>query len=884
MKVSIVIPVFNKESTVHESLMSAVSQNHRDSEIIVVDDGSVDNSLEVIKDVIESHSNVKLIRQSNQGLSGARNAGIDAAEGDYVLFHDADDILEPDAIDSLVLPAKEYGSDIVGGVFNRVVDGSSSRVNVFFRDDVNIDFKRNPELASRYATNFSSCNKIFKKDFLSENNLYFTPGLYMQDIEFWLKCMFVATKITQIKKVVSNYIFEASSSSQSKTESRFESLFSLFDNLDDFYSKHGLQSFGYVKNKAFLQGAAVFFIKWKLKEWFFEGGISDLYRLKKMLRRIPENHFVSFCRQNPMSPAPRLSSLVRDGDFDGAFKFSNHAAVVMDKLREEGKSLLISSGLSNFLADFRYGLGYKIVIFASGNLHNIGGVQRSYVFLVDYLCRMGFQVTLVGWGSGDLNDGLAYPLNDKANVVLINNAMSEKVRGAKEDLLIKEDPDLVLIVNSARYSVFLASLCLELNIPYVQSIRGSSEYCLRYLWPDMNFMESVFRCSIANHVLMDSYKNIFSSEVKSKTKSIPSQIANSEDMASPDSPNSNGRSVVLYSGRLSFEKRVDLLIHAFSRVHNQCSDWDLWVWGGGPLLEELKTLAEELGVSEKVVFGNAKNSEEMYEIYSKVNLKVLPSEQEGCPMSLREAMMNKLPVIAFEECSGANEIIEHKVNGLLVSSENDRSFNLAAAMEELMVDPGLRKHFGDNARMKAKIYNPELINEQWGALISYSLGESKKKSRSSCHDCWRGMLSQFYKERRFQRFTYFKLNENLYSAHRDEYLLVYGHNLFDHQYYLEKYIDVKISGEDPLLHYLVYGWRQGFNPSPVFDNNAYMDEYKVNICPLVHYYRAGRFQGIVPVGRDDEYLKKWPGRVDIDKVLDPSFDAKLEKQIFKRMH
>ena len=105
-KVSVIIPVYNVEEYIRECLTSVVNQTLKDIEIIVVNDGTEDQSIERIKDIITNDIRIKLINKENGGLSSARNVGITNACSEYLLFLDSDDYLTLDALDELYSFAK----------------------------------------------------------------------------------------------------------------------------------------------------------------------------------------------------------------------------------------------------------------------------------------------------------------------------------------------------------------------------------------------------------------------------------------------------------------------------------------------------------------------------------------------------------------------------------------------------------------------------------------------------------------------------------------------------------------------------------------------------------------------------------------------------------
>jgi glycosyltransferase involved in cell wall biosynthesis len=501
-----------------------------------------------------------------------------------------------------------------------------------------------------------------------------------------------------------------------------------------------------------------------------------------------------------------------------------------------------------------------IALFAAGNLFNIGGLQRSYSLLTKHLARAGHKVILVGWkDGGSSRDALAYPIDERVEVLFVPQARTTKNLRHIVQLLSGFPLDVILIVNSGYQALFLSLIALELDIPYVVSLRGSMEYCLRYLWPSRFAMELLFQAADAAHVLMPSYKAFFPQQLQRKVTVIPSQIEPASTQAQTTRADPLGRFYIIYSGRLSFEKRVNLLIDAFTRISHQHSEWYVLIVGNGPLKEDLLAKVKENGMHDRIHFREAKNTEEMYSIYPQAHIKVLPSEQEGCPMALREAMAHGLPVIAFNECSGANEIITDGLDGLLISADPDRITSLSNALVRLMANPSLRTALGSAAINTAAQYVPDPINQAWeyllvsackprqGQLTSMESGDEAKADA-------RRLLRQFVSAERYSPPYRFEMDDDLLEEHLFGYVLVYGRKLFQTKFYLDTYFDVKRSGVDPLLHYLSVGCRLGYNPSQYFDTKRYREQYmsalNEEIDPLLHFYLLGRFEGAKPIPVD----------------------------------
>ena len=96
--ISIIVPMYNMEEYILELLNSIKNQSYQEYEVILIDDGSTDKTAIIVKDFIKNDSRFKLILKSNQGVSSARNTGLDLAKGDYIFFADADDLLEEDSL------------------------------------------------------------------------------------------------------------------------------------------------------------------------------------------------------------------------------------------------------------------------------------------------------------------------------------------------------------------------------------------------------------------------------------------------------------------------------------------------------------------------------------------------------------------------------------------------------------------------------------------------------------------------------------------------------------------------------------------------------------------------------------------------------------------
>ena len=186
VKISIIIPVYNASKYLKETIMSVVNQSFKDFEIICIDDGSLDNSLEILNELSDNYNHVKILKQFNQGAGKARNYGLDEAKGDYVAFLDADDIyVDEHALEMLYNVAIENDADIVCGNLKKItqdrvlIDNPNCKENNYYCFDEFCTIS-----PAEYGVPWAFYKNIFKKSFLDDNNIRFKDLIRGQDPVF----------------------------------------------------------------------------------------------------------------------------------------------------------------------------------------------------------------------------------------------------------------------------------------------------------------------------------------------------------------------------------------------------------------------------------------------------------------------------------------------------------------------------------------------------------------------------------------------------------------------------------------------------------------------------------------------------------------------------
>ena len=211
MRLSIVIPVYNVERYIDRCLASCVQQNlpTSDYEIIVVNDGTPDKSMDVVRAYAQSHSNIVVIEQENKGLSEARNTGLRIAQGDYVWFVDSDDWIETDCLKSLTDQMFEYELDALQIPIITVCD-EGKNYPYDYSGLANAVYS-GKELHVRSQYKYPAQFTLYKRTFLHNNNLDFCSGLYHEDMDFSPRAYFFAQRIGFYSSPV--YYYEQGNSS-----------------------------------------------------------------------------------------------------------------------------------------------------------------------------------------------------------------------------------------------------------------------------------------------------------------------------------------------------------------------------------------------------------------------------------------------------------------------------------------------------------------------------------------------------------------------------------------------------------------------------------------------------------------------------------------------
>ncbi len=224
--VSVIVPAYNGEKFIAQTLESIINQDYKNLEIILVDDVSTDNTVEVSRKILEnSGRQFQIIKRTVNGhQSAARNTGLDAANGDYVIFFDHDDLAEKNFVSSLYKEIEDKNADLVFCRYTHYIKSED-------RHNRNLSWQpKNPlpspidylKAYARQKISFQTVwNFIFRKSFLDRNKLRFPEDSYIaEDIEFILKAIILSSRILFVKDELYHHVIHPAQQTQADVKKR----------------------------------------------------------------------------------------------------------------------------------------------------------------------------------------------------------------------------------------------------------------------------------------------------------------------------------------------------------------------------------------------------------------------------------------------------------------------------------------------------------------------------------------------------------------------------------------------------------------------------------------------------------------------------------------
>ena len=206
-KISVILSAYNEEKFIEKAIESVTNQTLRDIEIILINDGSTDKTLEIINGYAKDDSRIKVIDQENIGLGASRNKGMKMVQGEYVTFLDGDDWFTLDAFETAYNEAKSKDTDIT---MYQMINYDDETGRIYENDWFNLnnldesfdDVVFSPEKTKDFLFDLSvsSCQKIYRNSFLKSIDASFPEGIYFEDMPFFFYVYLKAERISIIRR------------------------------------------------------------------------------------------------------------------------------------------------------------------------------------------------------------------------------------------------------------------------------------------------------------------------------------------------------------------------------------------------------------------------------------------------------------------------------------------------------------------------------------------------------------------------------------------------------------------------------------------------------------------------------------------------------------
>ena len=235
MLYSFVVPIYNVKKYLKRCIESIINQTYNKIEILLIDDGSTDNSLEICYSYAKIDSRIRVFHKENGGLSDTRNYGINEAKGDYIIFVDSDDFIEKDTCEKMLKYCNGYNEIIIGNAkdFNKL----EKKIENYYCNETLTGEEFLLKGYENSKISMAAWLYIYKRTFLVKNMLKFKCGIYHEDEEFTPRALLKAKKVCTTEVFFYNYdIRENSITMKNDKRKNAEDLYNTFCELEVIYN------------------------------------------------------------------------------------------------------------------------------------------------------------------------------------------------------------------------------------------------------------------------------------------------------------------------------------------------------------------------------------------------------------------------------------------------------------------------------------------------------------------------------------------------------------------------------------------------------------------------------------------------------------------------
>lgn len=234
MELSIIIPAYNVEKYIEITLKSLINQTEKQFEVIIIDDGSTDNTLKIVNNIMAENQliNYKIIRQENGGVSLARNRGLNEASGKYVMFLDGDDYVADNLVETVYEYINKQAYDVICWGYNLVTEDKKTMQKYFAKYNFELEKMTGIEALNKLINNkrlsIWTGSAVYRRKFLSEHRFKYTEGCISgEDLEFTYKVLSQAHDIMFVNKILSYYVQRRGSITKSYNIKKLDAVYAM---------------------------------------------------------------------------------------------------------------------------------------------------------------------------------------------------------------------------------------------------------------------------------------------------------------------------------------------------------------------------------------------------------------------------------------------------------------------------------------------------------------------------------------------------------------------------------------------------------------------------------------------------------------------------------
>lgn len=362
----------------------------------------------------------------------------------------------------------------------------------------------------------------------------------------------------------------------------------------------------------------------------------------------------------------------------------------------------------------------RIAIACSSLCCSRGGSERVATNLAGEMAARGHAVLLLSTFGPKNEADPVYSLPPGVRHLTIDNRGEHAQIRRLRDFLVADGIDVFLSMQSDGAHLLWSMCCMGTGIPFICSERVDPiVYTENYAWSKAG-RHAVLAGADYIHELLPTYIDTVPEYYRDKIRIIPN-AAPPKSLAAD--PVGGEQKKILYLARLCNQKRPLLLLDAFKLVAARHPDWNLEVWGHGPLEKKLVKAIAASGLSDRINWRGICTDAD--KAYSEAQIYCLPSYFEGFPNTVLEAMNAGLPVAGFDCCKGVQGVVRDGETGLLAKEDNAQS--LAHALDKLMGNADLRSSMGTAGKKAVLDYESRRIFDQWEAFFAEA---APKKGRT----------------------------------------------------------------------------------------------------------------------------------------------------------